>query len=137
MRGKRTNARGKRIKNENWRNEQGKQRREPNRRNRKLLKRLAKQIRLCTQAQQGEHSTVNTRSSAQPPLKKVCVAEEIDESKCCVCFTTYEDVQKKSGKDWVMCACSRWLHEECAESCVLDSTGKERLCQLCLDLYVT
>ena len=91
-----------------------------------------------TSSTEGEHSTVNTRSSAQPPLKKVCVAEEIDESKCCVCFTTYEeDVQKKSGKDWVMCACSRWLHEECAEDCILDSTGKERLCQLCLDLYVT
>ena len=65
-------------------------------------------------------------------------AEEIDESKCCVCFTMYEeDIQKKSGKDWVMCACSRWLHEECAEDCTLDNTGKERLCQLCLDLYVT
>ena len=51
-----------------------------------------------TSSTEGEHSTVNTRSSAQPPLKKVCVAEEIDESKCCVCFTTYEeDVQKKKS----------------------------------------
>ena len=79
-----------------------------------------------------------TRSGAQPPSKKARVADEnIDESRCCVCFTTYEeDVLQGSGKDWVMCACTRWLHEECAEDCVLDSTGKERLCPLCLDLFV-
>ena len=41
------------------------------------------------------------------------------------------------GKDWVMCACSRWLHEECADDCVLDNTGKERLCPLCLNVFVT
>ena len=73
-----------------------------------------------TNSTAGEHNTVNTRSTAQPPLKKVHVAEEMDQSKCCVCFTTYEeDVQKKSGKDWVMGACSRWLHEECAVDCII------------------
>ena len=81
-------------------------------------------------------STCSTRSSAQPPQKKARIQDEtIDENKCCVCFTLYdEDVQNKSGKEWVMCACSRWLHEECVEDCVLDSTGKERLCPLCLDI---
>ena len=81
-------------------------------------------------------STCSTRSSAQPPQKKARIQDEtIDENKCCVCFTLYdEDVQNKSGKEWVMCACSRWLHEECAEDCVLDSTGKERLCPLCVDI---
>ena len=50
-----------------------------------------------------------------------------------MCFTSYEDnVKERTGKDWVMCACSRWLHEECADDCVLDNTGKERLCPLCL-----
>ena len=27
------------------------------------------------------------------------------------------------------------LHEECMEDCVLDSTGKERLCPLCVDVF--
>ena len=50
--------------------------------------------------------TCSTRSSAQPPLKKARIQDEtIDENKCCVCFTSYdEDVQNKSGKEWVMCA---------------------------------
>ena len=52
-----------------------------------------------------------------------------------MCFTLYdEDVHNKSGKEWVMYGCSRWLHEKCVEDCVLDSTGKVRLCPLCLDI---
>ena len=40
-------------------------------------------------------------------------------------------------KQWSeeMYAFSQWLHEECVEDCVLDSTGKERLCPLCLLKY--
>ena len=71
--------------------------------------------------------------SSHHSLQKKARAQEdtIDESRCCVCFTSYEDdVKERTGKDWVMCACSRWLHEECADDCVLDNTGKERLCPL-------
>ena len=83
--------------------------------------------------------TCSTRSSVQPPQKKARAQEDtIDEGRCCVCFTSYEDdVKERTGKDWVMCACSRWLHEECADDCVLDNTGKERLCPLCLNVFVT
>ena len=83
-------------------------------------------------------STSSTRrSSEQPPTKKARVADEaIDDSRCCVCFITYEDdVLNKTGKDWVGCVCGRWLHEECMEESCLDSTGKERLCPLCIDLF--
>ena len=46
-----------------------------------------------------------------------------------MCFTKYEeDVQNQSDKDWVCCACGRWLHEDCAEDYVL-----EDFCPLCLD----
>ena len=59
----------------------------------------------------------------------------IDDSECCVCFMTYEeDIANQSGKDWVACTCGRWLHEDCAEDCILDSAGEERLCPLCLDI---
>ena len=30
-----------------------------------------------------------------------------------------DDVKERTGKDWVMCACNRWLHD-----CVLDNTGE-------------
>ena len=36
-----------------------------------------------------------------------------------VVFVMYEDDQ--SGKDWVACACGGWLHEECADDCIIDS----------------
>ena len=79
-----------------------------------------------------EHST---RSKTQPPQKKVRVNDSIDDSECCVCFMTYEeDIANKSGKDWVACACGRWLHKDCAEDCILDNAGEERLCPLCLDI---
>ena len=52
--------------------------------------------------------------------------EKVNDNKCCVCFVLYEDDQ--SGKDWVACACGRWLHEDCADDCAIDSDGNERLC---------
>ena len=65
----------------------------------------------------------STRS--QPPKKARIETEDvIDESECCVCFVTYEeDILHQSRKDWVGCACGRWLHEDCAEDCVLDSSA--------------
>ena len=46
-----------------------------------------------------------------------------------MCFVAYEDDQ--SGKDWVACACGRLLHDDCADACVVDSEGNERLCLIC------
>ena len=39
------------------------------------------------------------------------------------------------GGEWISCSCGRWLHEECAEDCVIDNNGKERLCSLCLEFF--
>ena len=55
---------------------------------------------------------------------------DFNESECCVCFALYED--DESGKDWVACACGRWLHEDCTDDCVVDSKGNERLFLICL-----
>ena len=60
---------------------------------------------------------------------------DIDENVCCMCFESYfNDVAEQSGRDWVNCACGRWLHEECAEDHKIDSIGKDRFCHYCLDL---
>ena len=64
----------------------------------------------------------------QPPKQKAAQMQakldNIDDSECCMCFTTYEeDIQDKTGKEWVPCACGQWLHEDCAE-----------LCHFCLDI---
>ena len=96
-------------------------------------------IGMKQKAKPGVNSS-NTRSETQPPPKAARMqamhqVDNIDDGECCMCFTTYEeDIRDQSGKEWVECACGRWLHEDCAEDCVLDNDGKERLCPFCLDI---
>ena len=64
-------------------------------------------------------------------------AKEIDINVCCTCFISYkDDFISGSGMDWISCSCRRWLHEDCAEDCVIDQDGKERMCTCpyCLDI---
>ena len=70
--------------------------------------------------------------SVSPPLKKrrLQMSEEIDLNECCMCFGTYEDdIMEGAGAEWISCACGRWLHKDCAESRVIDSSGCESLLQ--------
>jgi len=32
--------------------------------------------------------------------------------------------------EWAMCACGKWLHEDCASETVLDANGKLRMCSV-------
>ena len=48
-------------------------------------------------------------------------------------FMTYEE--DESGKDWVVCACGQWLHKDCADDCVVNKEGNERLCSICLNQF--
>ena len=81
-----------------------------------------------------------TEKNEQPRQKKANTvlsrSEDLNSGECCVCFDTYdEDVALETGRDWVECACQRWLLEECAEDCVIDPNGQERLCPFCLDVF--
>ena len=76
----------------------------------------------------------STRPAKSPRLAPD-PSSQINNSECCVCFVTYDNNQ--SGKDWVACACGRWLHEDCADDCITDSDGNERLCFVCLNNYST
>ena len=57
--------------------------------------------------------------------------EDADECVCSFCFGKYADDQ---GNDWIRCACSRWVHEECAEDVIVDAEGLERFCPFCTSL---
>ena len=58
---------------------------------------------------------------------------EIDFNVCCMCFGTYsEDVANGDGRNWIECTCGRWLHEDCAEDCLLNKDGKEMFCHSCI-----
>ena len=61
--------------------------------------------------------------------------EDIDPNVCFTYFVRYEDdILRGSCVDWISCACGRWLHEDCAEDCVIDCQGEERTCPFCLDI---
>ena len=54
-------------------------------------------------------------------------AEE-DADHCCVCSGSYqEDID--TGREWIQCYCTRWLHEDCVDEEDIDANGK--LCPLC------
>ena len=73
--------------------------------------------------------------SEPPPSKKMKVKDssgtEVNQNQCCICFGTF-DKGVGTDREWVECACTRWLHEDCVEEVVVDVSGLERLCPLCL-----
>ena len=75
-----------------------------------------------------------TKPPEPPALKKSRVddsSDQINDNQCCVCFGTfYEDIG--TGREWVECACTRWLHEDCVDEVIVDTSGQERVCPLCL-----
>ena len=60
--------------------------------------------------------------------------DEIDVNVCCMCFGSYEDdVREGFGAEWMKCPCGRWLHVECIEDSIVDSSGQSRFCPYCVD----
>lgn len=89
----------------------------------------------------GANKNPTAEATDEPPQKKkhreVCPRNDVDsdEDMCCICFGTYtDDVREQSGRDWIKCACSRWLHEDCMEDYKVDDSGEDRFCHYCLDM---
>ena len=81
---------------------------------------------------QGAGRTLRSRHDGScrkdPRLDDLIVANQ-----CCVCFQVFdEDVEIGAGTNWVQCMCTRWLHEDCILDCVIDESGKEKLCPHCV-----
>ena len=57
------------------------------------------------------------------------VDESINGNLCCVCFGSYQE-GVGTGREWLQCSCSRWIHEDCIDDeDVEENSG--RLCPLC------
>ena len=67
-------------------------------------------------------------SSATSPLPEDEDSAEED-CECSFCYGAY----CKDGKEWVLCACGRWVHETCVEEIVFDDHGEERFCPYCVN----
>ena len=84
---------------------------------------------LNTERRKRSSTAMTTTQVRKPRFEE----EVIDPSVCCMCFGTHEeDVLEGAGADWISCACGRWLHEDCAEECRIDSDGQERFCHICV-----
>ena len=70
-------------------------------------------------------------SHAQPNAKrsKSSADDEIDVNRCCACFGMYAD-DAGTGREWLQCQCSRWIHEDCIDD---DDVDVEQciFCPLC------
>ena len=104
------------------------------------VKKAAQREEKTRRAEPKESKATRRRGDKEPqnsvPAKRACIEmraqDVINDNECCVCFVAYED--DTSGTDWVECACGRWLHEDCADDCVIDEGGNERLCFVCLNV---
>lgn len=78
--------------------------------------------------------------TAEPPelpaSKKMKVKDssgtEVNQNQCCVCFGTFDE-DMGTGCEWVECACTRWLHEDCVQEVVVMFLDL-RDCVLCVYL---
>ena len=83
-------------------------------------------------AQQKEQNTSACESSTRSAAKRLRLDDSILTDKCCVCLQSFEDdIEAGAGVDWIQCACSRWLHEDCIIECITDKDGKDRFCPFC------
>ena len=60
-------------------------------------------------------------TAEDPALGEAC--------ECPFCYRSYQ----LDGEEWLMCACGRWVHEQCMEEVFLDIDGEERFCPFCLN----
>ena len=79
----------------------------------------------------GNKRRVDNISTLRPKRKKSTenIDNETENNRCCTCFGVYSD-DAGTDRQWVMCCCNRWIHEDCVDPAdVVDGTGK--LCPLC------
>ena len=67
---------------------------------------------------------------SEPTLSREdSISNEITDEHCCVCFGMFSD-DTGTGREWIQCSCSRWLHEDCILEVLTDASGQERVCPL-------
>ena len=84
----------------------------------------------CTAASSDTGTSPTAESEPKPKAPRL-IEDSINTDECYACFGLYTD-DIGTGREWLECACGRWIHEECIEDIVYDANGKEKLCPLCL-----
>ncbi len=68
-----------------------------------------------------------TRRRTVHKRSKVTMDSSIFTDLCCVCFSSFEE-DEGTGREWLQCICSRWIHEDCV---VPNPNGENKLCPIC------
>ena len=91
----------------------------------RAAKQKDKQI-VATGSKQKRDDSSTSRSKRDKATENV--SDEIDDNRCCICFGTYSD-DAGTSREWLMCNCNRWVHEDCIDLDDIDDSG--RVCPLC------
>ncbi len=75
------------------------------------------------------HVTTDVLAGTTPlgSRSKVTMDSSIFTDLCCVCFSSFEE-DEGTGREWLQCICSRWIHEDCV---VPNPNGENKLCPIC------
>ena len=87
----------------------------------------------CTAASSDTGTSSTAKSEPKPKAPRL-IEDSINTDGYCACFGLYTD-GIGTGREWLECACGRWIHEECIEDVVYNANGKEKLCPLCLAVH--
>ena len=98
-----------------------------------------KQVR---QDESGEHSASDTTLKPSEPKRARqddvrtgdhSTDDTIDVTMYYICFGSYEDdVREGTGSEWRECVCGCWVRNDCIIDVVVEASGKERLCPVCI-----
>ena len=67
-----------------------------------------------THRSRGPSKRKSSHTQANAKRSKSNADEEIDVNRCCACFGMYAD-DAGTGREWLQCRCSRWIHEDCID----------------------
>ena len=83
--------------------------------------------------EQGQGAGVGAARVDRSTAKRCQLEDDsLSSDQCCACFQAFQkEIELGAGTEWVQCACTRWLHKNCALDCIEDSSDKEKLCLYC------
>ena len=96
----------------------------------KEAKQREKEAKQQEKQKESKRKCINSGSSRAKRRKATDnVDDEIDDDRCCTCFGVFSD-DEGTAREWVMCSCNRWIHEDCIDPAdINDETSK--VCPLC------
>ena len=125
----------KKVREENRRKKEENMKLKAEEQARKLAEKARKSKRVQATKENQENQTLPVKKNIKSTVinnNDTTYACNINGDQCCMCLGSYaEDVREGNGREWLMCSCGRWLHEDCISGAV-DLSEDTELCPFCL-----